>query len=168
MLYAIVRNQFSSGGRMKMSYRSNLLGLAMLAGALASPSAFASVVVVGSDNGLQTSPAVVAAASETLTFDWAYQSFDFGGPSWDPAGYYINASFFQLTNDNGADNQSGTIQFGVLAGDSYGFYISSLDNFGGGANFEATQVTAVPEPGTLALFGLAALALGAARKRQQA
>ncbi len=35
----------------------------------------------------------------TLSFDWAYTTFDVDGPSFDPFGYIYNGTFFQLTDD---------------------------------------------------------------------
>lgn len=147
------------------------LSIALMLGIGFSSSTLASIVVSGNDNGLVTSPVLTAPSASTLTFDWLYTSFDVDGATWDPAGYYLDASFFQLTNDAGSSSQSGTVSFAVASGQTYGFYVSSVDNFGGGATIQATQatqVTQVPEPGTLALLGLGLFGLVAAKRRKQA
>ena len=49
------------------------------------------------------------------------------GPGFDPFGYNVNGTFFQLTDDNGADAQSGTATVAVTAGDVFAFEQQSND-----------------------------------------
>ncbi len=54
-----------------------------------------------------------------IVFDWHYATLDGDGPSYDPFGYSLNGTFFQLTNDDGNDIQSGTTTVAVTAGDVF-------------------------------------------------
>jgi hypothetical protein len=112
-----------------------------------------------------TSYLAVAGAAETVRLDWSYTTTDPGGPSWEPAGYVANSVYTQLTNDNGAQSQSGALTFGVGAGQSYGFFIDSVFS-----TYPAdiavttlqTTVAGVPEPSTWALLLLGFAAMAAA------
>src|SRR5690606_2488306 len=70
---------------------------------------------------------IVVPATGQLVFDWNYESFDVNGPLYDPFGYNLNGTFFQLTDDNGADIQSGTASVAVTAGDIFAFEQNSID-----------------------------------------
>lgn len=148
------------------------LSLALVAGATISSTALASIVVTGLDDNsggysLVRSEPLTASVASTLTFDWSYFSNDVDGPSYDPAGYYLDAALFQLTDDAGASAQSGTVSFAVAFGQTYGFYVQSADSsFGAASITAAAPSNDVPEPGTLALLGLGLLGLAAAKKRQ--
>jgi hypothetical protein len=82
-----------------------------------------SITVIGSDDssGLpgQTDFTIAAPSAGTVTFDWNYTTGDISA-EYDPFGYLLNGSFFQLTNDSIAD-QSGSATFAVLPGDVFGF-----------------------------------------------
>jgi hypothetical protein len=97
-----------------------------------------------------------------VTFDWNYSTAD--GPFWDPFGYLLNGSFTQVTNDGGGVFQNGTSTFNVLAGDSFGFRIFTVDNLFGRASVTISNFSApapVPEPSTvLSLLVLGGLGAG--------
>ncbi|MEA5501214.1 PEP-CTERM sorting domain-containing protein [Limnoraphis robusta] len=97
-------------------------------------------------------------ADGLVSFDWSYTTNDPYGPGWDPFGYILNGVFTQLSNSF-EYNQFGSASFAVLAGDLFGFGVST-DNGDGTAivtvsNFAAPQ--SVPEPGTIAALGLIGL-----------
>ncbi len=133
----------------------------------------ASISLTGGDNGSgfsgTTNYTTTAAAAGTVTFDWNYSTND--GPFFDPFGYLLNGSFTQVTNDGGGVVQNGTSTFNVLAGDSFGFRIFTIDNTSGRgsvtiSNFSAPgpmapPPTSVPEPSTvLSLLVLGGLGAG--------
>jgi hypothetical protein len=99
-----------------------------------------------------------------------YTSFDSDGPFWDPAGYTINGVLFQLSDNAGPATQSGTFSYRVPFGETYGFYVNSLDGIAGPGQIAVSGLTttAVPEASTwvmlIAGFGL----VGAAARRRQA
>jgi hypothetical protein len=107
---------------------------------------------------------ITAVAAALWSFDWVYWTDDSDGPTYDPAGYLLNNTFFQLSPG------SGHVDVAISAGDVIGFRANSSDGiFGSGhlavSNFEAGQV---PEPSTWALMGAgcAGLALSRLRRRR--
>ncbi|NCS24621.1 MAG: PEP-CTERM sorting domain-containing protein [Microcystis aeruginosa BS13-02] len=130
----------------------------------------ASISLTGGDNGSgfsgTTDYTTTAAAAGTVTFDWNYSTADVSA-FFDPFGYLLNGSFSFVTSSP----NNGTSTFNVLAGDSFGFRVYTLDNrFGRGgvtiSNFSAPgpvapPPTPVPEPSTvLSLLVLGGLGAG--------
>jgi len=88
----------------------------------------------------------------TLAFTWQYETNDSDGPRWDPFGYVINGTVSQLTDDNGPDLQSGTVDISIQGGDQFCFLSSSLDQLFGEAftelsNFSYTPPVGAPDAG---------------------
>jgi len=104
-----------------------------------------------------------AAVFQTIRGKFLYQTADDEG-FWDPAGYFINATQFQLSDDDLTSN-SGVFSFTVNPGDNFGFYVSSDD---GDLGRGQLSVGAVPEPASWAMliagFGL----VGAISRRRRA
>ncbi len=95
-----------------------------------------------------------------LSFDWEYNTSDVWGPSWDPAGYCIDASCIQLSNSSGSNSQSGSVAgINLIAGQTFGFYVDTVEDDFGPAHLTITGAE-VPEPATagLVLVPLALLA----------
>jgi hypothetical protein len=110
---------------------------------------------------LNTTYTAIAGVAETLTFAWAYTTHDDNGSAEDPASYVINGVFTQLSKDNllftaGAFNTSGIVTLNLNAGDTYGFYVNTVDNTGGRGEID---VSAAAVPGPVAGAGLPGLIL---------
>ncbi|WP_068794399.1 hypothetical protein [Methylotuvimicrobium alcaliphilum] len=142
---------------------------------------FSSVTLTGSDRETpldypNESPIVVdftieAVASGFVSFQWFYETLDkdewFGGSQWDPFGYLLNDVFFQLTDDNGAFEQTGQTHFFVNAGDIFGFRQKTIDDqFGAGITTISQFSVQVPEPhiSFLLSLGLACFLLTYSRR----
>lgn len=120
----------------------------------------------GTDDNV-TSFTQIADADATITGKWRYYTLDVDGSSFDPGGFLVNGVLTQLSTDGIARpaTQFGTFSFDVIAGDSYGFFISTTD---GALGRGALTIGAVPEPASWAMliagFGL----VGAAARRRRA
>ncbi|PKD42978.1 invasin domain 3-containing protein [Rhodohalobacter barkolensis] len=79
-----------------------------------------------------------------LEFDWNYESDDVDGPQYDPFGYIVNGNTTQLTDDNGADIQSGNVSFSINAGDQFCFLARSTDQQFGRAETQVTNFSFTP------------------------
>ena len=128
-----------------------------------------SITLIGSDAGTGnfTDFTTLAVGDGLVSFSWDYITFDGEGPSWDPFGYLLDGTFTQLTDNGGGQSQSGSASFSVLAGQTFGFRVVTIDGIYGPAqstisSFEAPSA-AIPEPGTWAAAAL--LAGGAAFMR---
>jgi hypothetical protein len=84
----------------------------------------------------------VVPADGVYTFDWSYSTNDIDGANLDPA-YYINGLPVQLTDDFGADIQSGSVSVSVTAGSTFGFEIIAEDNILGEATLIITNFNGI-------------------------
>ena len=113
---------------------------------------------------------IAALGDGLVSFDWDYSTTDSLGPTFDPFGYLLNGAFTQLTNDGGANAQSGSTAFAVLAGDVFGFDQQATDSCCGPgvttiSGFSAPS--AIPVPAAVWLFGSGLLGLvGIARRKK--
>lgn len=119
----------------------------------------------GQDN--LTTYGTTAAAARLINVRWSHVTQDTTA-NWDPAGWFVNSDFFQVTDDAVITGilQGGTFQFQVQPGDNWGFYVYTTDgDFGRGA----FSVSMVPEPASWALliagFGLTGAVLRRRRAR---
>ena len=103
--------------------------------------------------------------AETLSFLWNYSTQDMDS-YYDPAGYILNTFTFKLSPDSGK-TASGVFTLDLNAGDTFGWYVNSIDNVAGRAELDVTTFT--PEPGSLLLLGsgLAGL-IGLVRRKRTA
>jgi hypothetical protein len=124
--------------------------------------------LVGADNGAASNITLATATSaiaQSLTFNYIYASYD-ASAAYDPAGYFINGDYTQLTLDEDQFRQ-GMVTFNLNAGDSYGFYIYTTDGCCG-PGFLLFGAAPAPEPASWAMmvggFGLIG---GAMRSRRR-
>jgi len=133
----------------------------------------ASIKLAGGDNQSgqsgQTSYLTKAVGAGLVSFNWDYKTVD-ASAAYDPFGYLLNGSFFQLSSPR-LLSSSGLPSFAVKAGDEFGFAVQTTDNLYGRAsvqisNLKAPAPTAIPTPALLP--GLVGLGLGVLRKRKAA
>ncbi len=93
-----------------------------------------SITLFGSDDGSNTGNNttfcidIPGANDGILQFGWDYETLDVDGPSWDPFGYAVNGTITQLTDDDGANEQSGSVNISIDASDNFCFVANSVDN----------------------------------------
>jgi hypothetical protein len=136
-----------------------------------------SITLVGSDTGSNiglrfTDFTTLAVGDGLVSFSWDYETFDNGGPGEDPFGYLLEGNYTQLSDNGGAMVQSGSASFSVLAGQTFGFRVVTVDDLWGPAqstisSFEVGSA-AVPEPGTWSAAALLAGGAGFMRWRKRA
>ncbi|MEO0351706.1 MAG: hypothetical protein AAF282_16835 [Cyanobacteria bacterium P01_A01_bin.15] len=131
------------------------------------------------DSSFTTVFATVPEAS-VLSFNWSYSTADGLGAAFDPFGFAVgtfppdapltDGLFTELTDRDGASEQSGTASVQVEANQIFGFQIGTADNQGGRATATISQFqveiidpgdpVAVPEPTSgIAIAALAGLGL---------
>lgn len=119
-------------------------------------------------DGIQTGFAGTAGATEVLTVsgNFLYQTLDIDGSFWDPLILLVGGVETDLAPGlSFAGSAIGTFSFSVLAGQSFSFFIRSLDGAEGIGFASVTgniQIAAVPLPaaGLMLLAALGALAAG--------
>lgn len=86
-----------------------------------------------------------ALVADMIQFMYSYSSLDI--PNADSGGYLLNGLYFPLAVATGA---SGTVNFKVIAGDNFGFRVSSADNqFEPGIlTISSVGAATTPEPAT--------------------
>lgn len=141
-------------------------------GAINTSNAPNSIMLIGSDS--ESGSAKVTryyfefVGGGELSFDWAYLTNDVDkDPGYDPAGYFINSAFYQLTNNSGNVTQSGNVtELNLLPGDIFGIYINATDDSFGDARLTISNFAVIPEPRAYAaILGILALAVMIVRRR---
>lgn len=137
-----------------------------------------SLSITSSDNGTNSATVdftIAAPFTGIVSFDWTYLSLDVDGAAFDLFQQLLNGSVSQISSDLDGNAQSGSLSFPVTSGDVFGFRMWS-DSMGSSATatitnfqFEATDLTAVPEPGSVvALGGLLGIGLTLRVRRKPA
>ena len=104
-----------------------------------------------------------------FVFDWSYASLDSSAAAADFFGMLIDGVRIQLSDPGGAPTQSGHVTRNAVS--SFGWYINCTDCIEGGATAVITGFKAglqTPEPGTLALYGIAFASLALVTRRRNA
>ena len=132
-------------------------------GSISTGGAPASITLTGADDEVGTNEntdfTIAAPSGGTVSFDWSFSTDDGDGPLWDPFGYLLNGAFTQLTDNSGAQNQTGSASFNVIAGDVFGFRQNSVDSILGRASTTISLFNgpvAASVPGPLPLLGAGA------------
>ena len=126
-----------------------------------------SVTLTGGNNQSEdfgeTLFSIVAPTSTSLFFNWTYKTND-DGAQFDPAGYIINGTQFQLSPDFSwpGVGASGVSTVNLNSGDYFGFYVDTWDNEFGSASLQVSgaEAIATPEPSCLALLAVGMIVLG--------
>lgn len=87
------------------------------------------------DEELVTFAQIEAEIDGTVSFDWNYSTEDIEGPEFDLA-VYVDSILVDIL---GANEQSGSLEVEVLAGETLGFGIMSVDNILGEASIEISN-----------------------------
>jgi len=128
------------------------------------------VTIWGSDSGSDSYIRTfvywtITSSVSDLSFNWDYLTYDEDGPYYDPAGYCIDDSCIQITDNGGNNSQSGTVGgLNLQAGHTFGFYVDTSDDIMGAARITITG-EAVPEPTTLGLMAASLAALLVFRRK---
>ncbi|MFZ6053123.1 HYR-like domain-containing protein [Halocola ammonii] len=102
-----------------------------------------------SDSGTLVSQIVAltsAAKALTISFDWDYLTTDVDGPAYEEFGYTLDGVFTQLSDNAGANDQSGSASFEVPAGSEIAFIINATDDQLGSAVANVTNITITATP----------------------
>jgi hypothetical protein len=130
------------------------------------------LALTGGNNGSgldgTTDFSVTFGAPYAINFVWSYGSQDL--PGFDRAGYLLGANFFPLAD---ADGMSGTGNVAVVAGQTFGFRVETMDNTNEPGIFTVSSlsvtagISTAPEPVSykLVLTSFAILALWHSRSR---
>lgn len=104
-------------------------------------------------------------APTVLSFNWVFTTRDVDGGAFDKAGYVLNDDFTQLSIDTlfTGESNSGTTTVTIAAGQTFGWYIDSFDQFFGRGEL---KVTAIPLPASAALFASGLLGFAASRRKK--
>jgi hypothetical protein len=105
------------------------------------------IALTSSDNGNNGNTDffhAITGTGGTLSFDWAYTTND-DAARYDPASYFINGLVTTLA-DGGDRNLYGSQSLALLAGDTFGWRIYSLDGGGGASVLSVNNILFTANP----------------------
>ena len=145
--------------------------------------------ITGSDNGAGGNTSFYTqtfTSSAVVSFNWQYASLDSSGlGTYDPAGWVVTHDGTSVETQLSVDadtSDSGTASVLVLAGDTFGFYVYTIDSMGGPGMLAINEdlvlpppppppppPPAIPEPqnAVLMMAGLAALFAAVRRRKSE-
>jgi hypothetical protein len=101
-----------------------------------------------------------------ISFDWSFTTSD-SDAVWDPFLVGIDGVYTQLTNNSGPRSQSGSYSVSLLAGQVFTLRANSFDSlFGRSETTVSNFMVAVPEPTSMAIFGLGTLGMAYRSRRK--
>ncbi len=143
-----------------------------------------SISMTSNNNGvsnLNQDFTIVLLANSMVMFDWDFFTTDtgFNGGDeafWDPFGYLLNGTFFQLTDNLGGVSQSGSESIIVGGGNVFEFRANSYDGGFGAATTVISELSgpcssrthSMPEPSTMILLGTGLVGLVAWKRKKAA
>jgi hypothetical protein len=106
----------------------------------------------------------VSSQARLVNVRWRHVTAD-SEANWDAGGWFLNGSFFQLTDDSITTGivQGGSFQILLNPGDNWGFYVNSTDSFNGRGEL---TISSVPEPQSWAMLILGFGLVGAVARRR--
>ena len=129
-----------------------------------------SVVIASANNAdsvfRNTDFSIAMPFNGAISFDWSFTTSDLGGPFWDPFLVGIDGVYTQLTNGSGPESQSGSYSVSVLAGQVFTLRANSRDSIFGRSETTVSNFMAVPEPTSMAIFGLGTLGMAFRSRRK--
>jgi hypothetical protein len=109
--------------------------------------------ITGSDNGAGENTTFYTqtfAASAIVSFSWQYASLDSSGlGTYDPAGWVVTHAGTSVETQLSVDadtSDSGTTSVTVLAGDTFGFYVYTIDSMYGPGMLAINEDLSLPPP----------------------
>jgi hypothetical protein len=116
----------------------------------------------------QTNYTITAPAAGKVSFDWLYKTFDVDGSGLGPFGYLLNGNYTQLSINNLMSDQTGSVAFDVLLGDTFGFSQRATDSaLGRGITTVSNFNAPAPVPAPLPLLGVGASIAWSRRLRKR-
>ena len=126
-----------------------------------------SVVIASADNGggeRNTDFSIAMPFTGEISFDWSFTTSD--GPFYDPFFVGIDGIYTQLTDNGGPNSQTGSYSVSVLAGQVFTLRANSFDSVFGRSETTVSNFMAVPEPTSMAIFGLGTLGMAYRSRRK--
>jgi hypothetical protein len=126
-----------------------------------------SVVIASANNGggeRNTDFSIAMPFTGAISFDWSFTTSD--GPFWDPFLVGIDGVYTRLTTNGGPNSQTGSYSVSVLAGQVFTLRANSVDSVFGRSETTVSNFMAVPEPTSMAIFGLGTLGMAYRSRRK--